>query len=139
MNINSMVSGLVKKADLAGGLLGFLTGSTHGLGDVQSSLENLLQGQVHIPDVKAMLDAYINQPYFRNALYLWLFGWGTKEFKVPMIGKYGGAMQKFAQAYGLGSFLNMLLWSSTHSDEGSNPSGSSRGSSGSSPSWGYKA
>lgn len=123
VNMKGIVGKLAKNADLAGGLLGFLTGSTHGIGDVESSITNIMAGQVHIPDVKTMLDSYLGQPYFKNALYLYLFGWVAKELKLPVVGKYGKAIEKFATAYGAGSFMNMLLWSSTHSDEGSAPQG----------------
>jgi len=123
MNVSGIVSKLASKADLAGGLLGFATGSSAGFGDVQSSFENLLAGQAHIPDVGEMIQSYLAEPYFKNALYLYLFGWFASEMKLPAVGKYGNAIKKFAQAYGAGAFLNKALWSSTHSDEGSNPGG----------------
>jgi len=124
MKVGGIVSKLMKHSELAGGLLGFLTGSTQGFEDVRSSFENLLSGQVHFPDVSDMINSYLGQPYFKNALYLYLFGWISKELGLPVIGKHGEKIKKFAQAYGGGSFLNMALWHMTHSDEGSNPGGS---------------
>jgi len=121
MNINSITSEITKNADLLGGILGFTTGSTHGWGDVESSIENLFAGQVHIPDMKTAIRSYLGQPYFENGLILYGVGWLAKELKVPFIAKYGNAMQKFGGAYAWGSLLNMLLWSMTHSEQGSTP------------------
>ena len=121
MNIKGITSALTKNADLLGGVLGFATGSTHGWSDVESSFENLLSGQVHIPDMKNMIRSYLGQPYFKNGLILYGVGWLAKELKVPFLAKYGNAIKKFVGAYAWGSFLNMLLWSCTHGEEGSNP------------------
>lgn len=139
------MSKINKNADTIGGLAGFLTGSPAGFGDVKSSFENLLRGQAHMPDIEQAISSYLNEPYFKNALYLYLFGWGVKEFGVPVIGKYGSMMEKIAAAYGLGSFANKMLWHSTHSDQGSKPKGGlfnfggSTTCSGNSPSWGYQS
>lgn len=121
MNINGITSAITKNADLLGGILGFTTGSTHGLADIESSIENLLAGQVHIPDVKNMIRSYLDQPYFKNGLMLYGVGWLATELKIPFLSKYGKAIQNFGSAYAIGSFLNMLIWSMTHADQGCNP------------------
>lgn len=121
MNVNSIASAITKNAGLLGGVLGFATGSTHGWSDVESSFENLLSGQVHIPDMKNAIRSYLDQPYFKNGLILYGVGWLAQALKIPFLAKYGNAIKKFGGAYAWGSFLNMLLWSMTHGEEGSNP------------------
>ena len=123
VNISGIVSKVAGKADLIGGLLGFATGSMGGFNDVKSSIENVMQGQIHIPDVGRMLDWWFKQPYLKNALYLWAAGFAAQELKLPVVAKYGNAMKKFAEAYAGGSFANHVLWWSTHSDQGSSPGG----------------
>lgn len=121
LNVKGIMSKITKNADTIGGLTGFLTGSTHGFEDVKSSFENLLRGQVHMPDIVNAIQSYLDQPYFKNALYLYLVGFVAKEFNLPVIGKYGKTIEKIATSYGAGALANILLWSSTHSGEGSAP------------------
>jgi len=121
MNVKGVLQGVLKNTDKLGGILGFLTGSPGGFSDVQSSLDNILKGQVHMPNISQALSAIANEPYVKNGIMLWIFGYILKELNVPIVSKYGTPLEKFGMAYAAGSVAQKLIWESTHSDQGSDP------------------
>ena len=117
---SSLLGGIRKNADKLGTLAGFLTGSPGGLVDVQSSLENLFSGNVHIPNMQS-LASWAREPHFKSALMLYIGGEIIDVLNIPKIGPWGKAMKAGAIGYATGSFFNKLLWSATHADQGSDP------------------
>jgi len=125
LNLGGFLGGIKTKADTLGTLAGFLTGSTNGIGDVTDSVTNLLSGQVHIPDV-ANFANWAQQPYLKSSLMLYIAGEVIGALGVPKISGWSKAMKDGAVGYASGSFMNLLLWSMTHADQGSDPTKNGR-------------
>lgn len=138
MNVKGVLTGVMKNTDKIGGLLGFLTGSMHGFEDVQSSVENILAGQVHMPDIKEFFSTIASEPFVKNGVMLWIIGYVMKELKLPIVSKYGNPLSKFGLAYAGGAAAQKLLWLSTHSDQGSDPNKSTFQNFANAPAIGYK-
>lgn len=112
---------LLKNADKLGMIGGLAFGSMHGIEDLISTFENALSGQIHMPDIRQTVNVILAEPFFKNGLKLWGLGWVLKEIGIGK--KWGTGLQKFGWNYALYSALLKLAWMSTHSEEGSNPSG----------------
>ena len=121
VNVTGVISGVLKNTDKLGGLLGFLTGSPQGFGDVQSSLENIMKGNVHLPDIAQTFGSMAAEPYVKNGILVWICGYIMQELKLPILSKYGAPLSKFGLAYAAGAAAQKLLWNCTHSDQGSDP------------------
>jgi len=119
LNMNNIVGQVSKNAGKLGGLLGFLTGSAHGFGDVQSIIENVLAGNIHAPDIQATLQHIANEPYVKTGIITWVIGTVMKEVKIGGLSKFGKPISDFGIAYATGSAAQKILWQSTHADEGS--------------------
>ena len=67
-----------------------------------------------MPDFIQQSKDFLNQPYFKNAAMMYVAGYIIDELNPPMIGKYGGAIKKFAVGYGAGSYIQKIMWGATH-------------------------
>lgn len=114
VNVKNITSKLTKNADKIGMLAGVLP--DFGITSIIRDLKTILEGQGHIPNIQATIDGFFNHPHFNSIAMLWLGGWVAKEFGY---GKYGTPIRKFSEGYGKALFAKIVLWQSTHADEGS--------------------
>lgn len=114
MNLTNLSSKIANKADLLGVLAGLWTGTGAGFTDWISSAQQLMAGVIHAPNFM-VLQAHIQSPQIMNSIALYVGGLLAEEFNVPIVGKYGKALQKGAVAYAATSIAGTLLYSATHS------------------------
>jgi len=119
VNLDNILGGVTKNADKLGGLLGFLTGSPRGFADITSIVDNIIQGNIHAPDIGEVFHFLASEPFVKTGIMTWIAGYIISELKLPIVGKFGTPLQKFGMAYAAGAVANKLLYHSTHSDEGS--------------------
>ena len=118
MNVSGLTSKLVSNADKLGLAAGLLVGSNEGVEGFVESIRNAASGHVHLPDWVFVKIWAQDRPQLTQAIMAYIAGYLIDEINPPVIGKYGKAIQKGSIGYAAGSFLNAMLWSSTHSGEG---------------------
>lgn len=109
-----MVSGILAKADKAGAIIGFAVGHPNGWSDTQSIIENLMRGNVHMPDLLSGLQSWAGENDAKMSIMMYILGYVIDELNLPFVGKYAPAMKKFAVGYATGSVANKILWMATH-------------------------
>lgn len=117
--LNGLTSTLSKNADLIGVGAGLLAGTTSGINDLMSIIDELMAGNIHLPNWEMMLPIF--KPYAKQAALSYIAGEVISELNLGGTGKYGGIIKKASLAYGATSFLLHLAYYSTHASEGSNP------------------
>lgn len=128
MNLDNIVSKIQSNSDKLGTILGFTTGSMNGFNDVVSSIENIMSGHIHMPDLAAAFQSIGNEPFVKSGVMVAIGGYILKEVDLnPTLNKIGTMAEKGGIGYAIGAVINKLLWSSTHSGEfrggGGGPSG----------------
>lgn len=119
VNIGNLASSLTKNADKIGGLLGFVTGNPQGFAGLESIIENVIQGNIHAPDLKAAFQFLAQEPFVKTGIITAVIGYLLKESGIQGISKFGVPLQKFGTSYAIGAVAQKILWHSTHSDQGS--------------------
>ena len=122
MDVGNFLSKTMSNADKLGTLAGFLVGTPNGVGDLLSSIQNVMQGQIHVPDVQAGMSALMGEGNVQKGVLGAIAGYVIDELGLPYIGKFGKAIQKFSIGYAVGAVGIKMLWMSTHADEGCAPS-----------------
>ena len=117
--LSGVTSTLSKNADLIGVGMGVLAGSTSGLRDIESIIEEIMNGNIHLPNFEMMLPIF--KPFAKQAALTYVAGEVIKQVDIGGTGKFGAIIKKIGLSYGLTSFLVHLAYYSTHATEGSNP------------------
>ena len=117
---SKLTSSIPKLASIGGFVLSSPTWTGNGLNELMSSLENLLSGQVHIPDFTAITD-YAKSPEAKQLLFAYVGGMIAGELNIAGTGKYGKVLTKGAENYAMAAIAKRILYLSTHANEGSDP------------------
>ena len=117
--LNGITGKLAANAEMIGVGAGLLAGTTSGLTDVMSIIDEVLNGNIHMPNWEQLIP--IAKPFLKQAAITYLAGAVLKEVDIGGTGKFGTILKKGAVGYGATSFLLHVLYYSTHASEGSNP------------------
>ena len=120
VNVKGFTSKITQNADKIGVLLGVTVGTGGGINDLMGVIDQIMQGNIHPPDLAAMLGNIQAQGYVKTGIMAAVGGMILQELNLPMISKYGKPLQNFGIGYAAGSTLIQLLHYSTHADEGCN-------------------
>lgn len=112
--LNNVTSKLTKNADKIGMIAGALPDM--GIASIIRDVTAIFKGEGHVPDISATIQGFFDHPHFNSIAMLWLGGWAAKELGY---GKYGRPIQKFSEGYLKALAFKIVLWQSTHGDEGS--------------------
>lgn len=113
MELNNIFGSIQQNADKVGLLLGFFTGSPNGLNDVQAIIQEAMAGHIHMPNIGDTLKE-LPMDMMMTGAWAWIIGYIAEEAKLPIIGRYGTALQKAGFGYMTGVVAQKLAWKATH-------------------------
>lgn len=141
MDITKSVSGLLGKIEDNTQLLGAAIG-VFGIGlDPFETAQRLATGYVHMPVPAVVVASLRDYAPANSALISAILAYVGGEI---FGGKHGNALKNLGKGLGIATVANVIIWDSTHSDEGCksegyvpNPAGRSNSASASPSGYGY--
>ena len=119
-NMNSLLTKVASNGQKIGALVGVVAGTTSGLQDLGSIIDEVLKGNIHMPNWPVIGTVF--KPFAEQAVITYLMGTFAESIGIsPLLTKIGKAVKDGAVGYGLVSFALHVLYYSTHSSKGSNP------------------
>lgn len=116
MKLNGITNALTKNAGTIGAIAGFAFYDQNGLNNVWDSILQASRGNVHLPDIKVILEHFIAEKA-PAVIGTYAAGYIAKALGLPVIGKYGGALENLAMGYAAGSLALVFLTQMTHSPQ----------------------
>ena len=116
---NQIINKLADNAELLGVGAGVFAGSTSGITDIMSIIDEIMLGHIHAPNWNQMITVF--KPFLTQAAYTYIAGLVLEELDLAGTKKIGTTLKKAAMAYGTTSFGIHLAYYSTHACEGCDP------------------
>ena len=120
IKLSGITGKIAQNGGKIGALVGVVAGTTSGLQDVGSIIDEMLKGNIHLPNWPQIGTVF--KPSAEQAALTYLVGAFAESLGIhPVATKIGKAVKDGAMSYGMVSFALHVLYYSTHASEGSNP------------------
>ena len=118
MDIGNIGNKILSPIEKNSGLIGSGLGVWHEVsnGSLQSSISNLLGGQIHAPDFSEILAQLRTDPAYTNSVLALLIGSLAKDSGIGTLSRIGSIAEKAAGAYLMARGGLLVLHSATHSE-----------------------
>lgn len=119
MDIEDSISKLLSPVETHSGLIGAGLGALYSYKNSNSmdSVNRLLNGEIHFPDIKEFLGTLLSDPSLVAAAVVAVGGWLVKEgTNNPTVKKIAGIAQGGGTGYAAVLLAMQALYSMTHSD-----------------------
>ena len=113
---NKIISPISKNSELIGA--GLAVWHEYSIGSLQSSIQNLLGGHVHAPDVSSVLVQLRTDSGYVGSIAAVIGGYLAQESGIGVVKQVGAIAVKAGTAYFVTRLAMLVLHASTHSEGG---------------------
>jgi hypothetical protein len=120
MNVEGALNGITKNMTKIGALAGFVS-QTDGIDGVANAFMRIAKGQIHPPDISALMNGLAMSPNLKTGFMMSIAGYVLNEVVPSNFKKYAKMLKDGGLGYTGGVLASYILWFCTNANLNSDP------------------